>query len=180
MRDTVEYDVGDFSRENDNRGVYARFYYAPVKNEEASAAEGRPVFVDKEFIEIIAAGNSTNIVGRKATDMDKRRFSKEYSLFKSGDDEQMVGTPLTEVPWITRSQVEELMYRKIRTLENLAELSDGMINAPGMYELKRKAEAWLKKASEAAPFTAMQAEMEALRAELAALKNAPNKVAKTG
>jgi hypothetical protein len=170
MREAVDYDVEDFERPDARKGVNARFYYVPKKNEAQSAAEGRPVFEDKEYVELIAAGNSTNIIRRPIYESDKRLYREEYKMFKSGDEEQIVGTRLTEIPWLTRSQVEELMYRKIRTLEGLADVSDHDCNIPGMLDLRRKAQAWLDKAKEAAPFTAMQAEMEAMRAELAALK----------
>jgi acyl-CoA-binding protein len=173
MRDVAEFDVSDFENPNSEKGIYAKFYFFPVEDTRQSAEAGRPVFVDKEFVEIIAAGNQNNIVRRPVGRMDIDRFPRQYALFKQGDAEQMIGTPLTEVPWVTRAQVEEFAYRKIRTLENLAEMSDAQCNAPGMYDMKNKAKSWLQKANEAAPFTAMHAEMDALRAELAALKVAP-------
>lgn len=168
MRDTIEYDVSDMDA--NDKGVYAKFYMFPMEDARASAEAGRPVFVDKEFVEILAAGNQNNIVRRPASEMDKVRFRRQYDLFKQGDSEQMVGTPLSEVPWVTRSQVEEFAYRKIRTLEDLANISDAQCTLPGMYDMRRNAEAWLKKASDAAPFTAMMEEIEALKAELAAMK----------
>jgi hypothetical protein len=170
MRDSVEFDVNDFQDPNLNKGVYARFYFVPRKDEVASAQEGRAIFHDVEYIEIIAAGNANNIIRKPVRDEDRFRFRDQYEKFRQGDTEQLCGTPLTEVPWLTRSQVEELMYRKVRTVENLAEISDSACNVPGLLDLRRKAEAWLVKAKEAAPFTAMQAEMDALRAELDALK----------
>lgn len=170
MRESAEFDVKDFDDPNNNKGVYARFYWTSVQDHRASSEEGRPIFKDCEFVEIIAAGNANNIIRRPARDMDRDRFHREYAMFKAGDAEQMVGTPLAEVPWITRSQVEELVYRKIRTLEELANISDHACSVPGMLELRRKAQAWMKKAEEAKPFTAMQAELDALKAQLAAMK----------
>ncbi len=170
MREAVDYDVKDFEDPNARKGVYARFYLVPKQNEAESAKEGRPVFEDKEYIELIAAGNSTNIIRRPVYESDKRQYREEYRMFKEGDNEQIVGTRLDEVPWITRSQVEELMYRKIRTLEALADVSDQDCNVPGMLDLRRKAQAWLQKANEAKPFTAMQAEMEEMRKTIAALQ----------
>lgn len=172
MNEVADFDVAEFDDPNSNKGVYARFYYVPKPDLVASTEAGRTIFVDREYIEIIAAGNANNIVRRPASDMDRQRFSAAYARFKAGDAEQLIGTPLVEVPWLTRSQVEELMYRKIRTLEELAQINDTACNAPGMYDLRRKAKAWLDKAAEAAPFTKMQAEMDALRAELDAFKAA--------
>jgi hypothetical protein len=179
MRDTFEFDVKDFEDPNNNSGVYARFYLASKEDRAESEKAGRPIFKDVEYIEILAAGNANNIIRKPASDVERYRFRQQYAKFKEGDTEQLTGTPLTEVPWITRSQVDELLYRKVRTLEQLASLNDADCNVPGMYELKRKAAAWLVKAQEAAPFTAMQSELDALRAELDALKNQklPEKVA---
>lgn len=168
-RETAEFDVQDFENPDMDRGVYARFYYVPKKDEAASALEGRPVFKDVEYVEIVAAGNQNNIIRRPAREPDIRRFRRQYDLFKRGDEHQIVGTPLTEVPWLTRSQVEEMSYRRIRTLEELSVVGDDVCSAvPGMYDLKRKAAAWIQKASEAAPFTAMQAKIDELEARLAA------------
>lgn len=172
MRDTYEFDVQDFDDPNENKGVYARFYMMAELNEAQSVEAGRPIYIDKEYVEILAAGNANNIVRRRASDMDKRRFRREYALFKQGDNEQITGTRLSEIPWITRSQVEELNYRKIRTIEELAEISDGACNAPGMYELKRKAQAWVQKADAAAPFTQLIAENEELKKRLETLEAA--------
>lgn len=170
MNEVADFDVAEFDDPNSNKGVYARFYFVPKPDVAASVEAGRTIFVDREYVEIIAAGNANNIIRKPADDRDRQRFHVQYTRFKAGDTEQLVGTPLVEVPWLTRSQVEELMYRKIRTLEELSEISDSACSAPGMYDLRRKAKAWLDKAAEAAPFTKMQAEMDALRNELDALK----------
>lgn len=163
MSQMIEYDVADFEDHNSTKGTYAKFYIVPMKDERLSAEQGRPMFKDVEFIEIMAAGNANNIIRRPATDMDKGRYRRIYEMFKAGDAEQIVGTLLIEIPWISRSQVEELNYRKIRTVEALAEVSDTDCNVPGMFELRKKARAWMTKANEAAPFTSMLAEIDELK-----------------
>jgi hypothetical protein len=178
MRESVEYDTNDFNNENDTKGVYAKFYISPLKNETLSAEQGRPVYEDKEFIEILASGNSNNIIRRKASDMDRQRFRAAYAKFKEGDAEQLVGTPLSEVSWVSRSQVEELAYMKCRTVEQLANIMDqACTGVPGLYDLKRKATAWLLKTEGEAPFTALAKENEDLRSELEALKNTVKELA---
>lgn len=172
--EAVDFDVKDFEdRYNGDKSVYARFYIRPVQDEHASAAEGRPIFKDKEYVEIIAAGNSNNIVRRPVSDMDRQRFYAAYGKFKQGDQEQMIGTPLTEVPWITRSQCEELNYLKIRTLEQLGSLDDQACGKiPGLYDLKRKAGAALESAAGSAPIHKLQKENDELKAQIAALQDA--------
>jgi hypothetical protein len=171
--ETAEYDVQDFNeRYAADKSVYARFYTMPVKDEHASANEGRPIFYDKEYIEIRAAGNQNNIVQRPSMQQDRERFSRQYAAFKQGNSEQVVGTPLTEVTWLTRSQVEELAYVRIRTLEHLSSVSDDICSKmPGLQDLKRKAAQVLEAAEAVAPITALQEENEGLKAQVAALTN---------
>lgn len=171
MRETADFDPSDFENPDDLRGLHIRFYIVPKQDDAASAEAGRPIFVDKEYVEIIAAGNANNIIRRPVRDEDKRRFRSSYERFRAGDLEQLVGTPLTEISWLTRSQVEELMYHKVRTVEQLAEISDQFCtSAPGLYELKRKAKAYVESADGEAKFTGLYAELEALRKELAAMQ----------
>ena len=173
MREQADFEVEDFENRNSTKGVYAKFYWKAKQDEAESAKEGRPIFKDVAYVEIIAAGNSNNIVNRPVTELDRRRFAQAWGKFNAGETEQLTGTPLSEIPWITRGQVEELNYIKCRTLEHLSELNDGACNsAPGLYDLKRKAQAWLKKAEDAAPFTALHQENDALKSEIAALKEA--------
>lgn len=160
MRETAEFDVKDFEDVEGTKGVYPRFYKRPKLDAAASAREGRQVYKEVDYIEIVAAGNQNNVVDRPVTDLDKRRFSRQWEQYSAGDTEQLNGTPLTEVTWIARSQVEELLYRKVRTLEQLSELPDNVCGSmPGMFELKRKATTWLANAEKAKPFTEMESKM---------------------
>lgn len=169
--EVADFDVKDFEDRNaGDKAVMTRFYLRPVKNEHESALQGRPIFYDREYVEIRASGNSQNIVNRPASDLDRQRFARQYAMFKAGNDEQVVGTRLTEVAWLTRSQVEELAYLKVMTLENLASLNDQTcINVPGLHDLKRRAKLALEQAENAAPLTALQQENSELKSQLAAL-----------
>lgn len=169
---TFDGNVEDFAnRYAGDRGVHAKFYNHPEQDHEASAAAGRPIFKDTEFVEIIASGNSTNIIKRPARSADKQRFSKQYSAFLEGRGDELYGTPLKEVTWITRSQVEELAYMRICTLEQLAGVSDSVCSrAVGLYDLKRKAENALAAASDAAPMTELVEENKRLQEQLDAQK----------
>lgn len=162
---TFDGNVEDFeNRYAADRGVHAKFYLFPQQNEQKSASAGRPIFDDTEFVEIIAAGNSTNIIKRPAREQDRQRFARQYASFKAGNEDEVHGTPLHEVPWVTRSQVEELSYMRIRTLEQLAGLADSTCGQTiGLYELKRRAIAALESADSAAPITELTLENEELK-----------------
>lgn len=168
-------DLEDFESNDPMRGLHVRFFMHPVQDMAASDEAGRPIFVDTQFIEILAAGNSTNIVVREVRETDKQKFRKVYEQFIAGDGDAISGTPLTEVSWITKSQCEEMRFMKIRTVEQLADLNDNVaLNNSGFVTLKQKAKMWLDKSAAAAPFTAMQAENEAMRAELAEMRELLN------
>jgi hypothetical protein len=170
----ADFDYKDFDDRNAaDRSVHTRFFLNPVKDEAASAEAGRPIYADREYVEIRASGNSTNIVCRPVTDMDRQRFHRQYMLFKSGHAEQVVGTRLSEVPWITRGQVEELTYLKILTVEQLSAVNDQFCTTiPGIYELRRKAQMFLESAVSSAPITALQKENEELKSQIADLMEA--------
>ena len=162
----------DFERREaaDNK-LAIKFFVKPVQNDEKSAAEGRPIFDDKEYIEIRVPGDQSNVIIKPVRDEERHRFRRQYDAFKRGHEEQGSGTPLAEVPWITRSQVEELKYLKVNTLEQLAELNDGVCSRfPGMTTLKQRAQRHLELAKEAAPSQALEKFKEEMNAELAALK----------
>ena len=168
----ADFDVSDFnSREAADKNVYVKFYTRPKENEAKSAEAGRPIYDDVDYVEIRTPGNATNVVQRPVTDMDKRRFPQQYAMFKAGDAEQISGTPLAEAPWITRSQVEELSYLRIRTLEQLANVGDDVCTRmPGLFKLKQRAQQMVAKSESEAPFIKMQQENEELRNSVESLR----------
>jgi hypothetical protein len=162
-------------------GVHARFYTVAVHNEDKSATEGRPIYDEKDWIEIIASGNANNIIRRKASDEDKQRFHRQYTIFerdRSLTGEQLTGTPLAEVSWVTKSQVAEMAYMRIHTLEQLAVVDDNTCSRfAGLYDMKRKAKAAMEAAQKSAPMTEMALQMEQMKVQLEELL-AQNKLLK--
>lgn len=160
-----------------DRGIHAKFYTQSVNDEDASNKAGRPIFRDAEFVEIIAAGNSNNIMRRMATDEDRGRFRRQYEGFKQSSGEFVTGTPLSEVTWLQKSQVDELGYFRVRTLEVLAEVDDNVCSRmPGLMDLRRKAKQALEAAASAAPITELNAKLEEKDAQLAAMQEQMSKM----
>lgn len=164
-------------------GVHARFYTVAIQNEEKSAAEGRPIYEEKDWVEIIASGNSNNLIRRKASEEDKQRFSRQYSIFqrdRSMTGEQLTGTPLAEVSWVTKSQVAEMAYMRIHTLEQLAHVDDNTCaRFAGLYDMKRKAKAAMDAAEKSAPMTEMALQIEQMKLQMTELLE-QNKLLKEG
>lgn len=138
-----------------------RFYSKPVKNNFRSESEGRPVFEDKEFVEILVPGDRKTVVDTLVKDEHKRRWPREYAAFKAGQEVPVEGTPLEEWPQITRSQVEELKFAHIRTVEQLASLPDDPLNrsvSMGGFALREKAQRYLEALNGNAQTEALAAE----------------------
>lgn len=174
--DTFDGDPNLFSRANaGDDSLFVVFYMGVLKNEPKSIEAGRPIFDDVECIRIIVPGDKNNIIDRPARADDKRRFGKQYQLFKDGrkEDEQISGTRLTEWPFLTRAQCEEFRYLGIHTVEQLAEVRDDITSrVPGMVQLKEHAKVWLGKTKSAAEAARTANEMAELRSKNETLERA--------
>jgi hypothetical protein len=163
----AEYGMTDFAlRENAayeaDAKLLVHFDMRPHMDKVKSKAEGRPIFVPREYITIHVPGDKNNVVCHPVSDLDRRRFPRQYARFKANEQQSDTGTPLETVPWITREQVEELKYFKVRTLEALADLSDGNLQKfHGIQKLKQKAADQIARAKMDAPAAKLQEELRA-------------------
>lgn len=163
--------MGDGRFAADNH-LIVRFYMDARLNRTKTAEEGRQIWEDTTYIEIMQPGNKESIVRRPATEMDKRRFASKFRDFEAMNNQEAVtGTLLEEWPAVTRAQVEELRYFNIRTVEQLRDLSDSNAqNIMGVQMLKQKAKHFLEAADQG-----KVEDMAKRIAELEALVNAKPK-----
>jgi hypothetical protein len=155
------------------KSVFAKFYLHPELDKTETSLQGRPIYKDREYVEIQAAGNQNNIVIRPASDMDRNRFRGAYQAFKEFGEDHLVGTPLKEVPWLTRSQVEELAYWRIRTLEQLAGVNDDVVlKVPGLGDLRKRAIFTVEKVASDAPVAALQTENDQMKLQIQSMQQA--------
>jgi hypothetical protein len=168
MSAMADFDVEDFeNRTKSDPKAFVRFFIRPVRDDAKSLEAGRPIFTDKEYCEIIVPGNQTNRPIKRVDSIVKQRYAQQYAKWKAaGEAEDFIdGTHLTEVPWVTRSQVEELAYLRVRTLEQLAVVGDDVCTrVPGLYDLKKKAIAMVEKSETDAPILKLQAQFDELKA----------------
>jgi hypothetical protein len=171
--ETFEADVNLFSRQfAGDETLFVVFYMGVVKNEGRTVEEGRAIFDDVECVRIIVPGDKNNVVDRPAQPSDKQRFSRQYDLFKKGvaEEDQVSGTRLTDWPFLSRAQAEELRYLGIKTVEQIANVRDDITTkVPGLVSLKQNAGVWLAKATksaEAAQFTKRMQEQDSAIANL--------------
>jgi hypothetical protein len=154
------------------QGAIVEFYMEAVEFKAESEREGRPIFREIPFVRIQNPGDRNNVLEVKANEHYKQRYPRQWDAFQRGQGGEMVGTPLNQWPQITKSQAKEAEYFSIRTVEQLAEVTDTAIKKIGMgwMELRKKARDDLQAAAGTAPITALQAENERLRQEFEALK----------
>jgi hypothetical protein len=136
-----------------------------------TAAEGRPIYMDEEFIKIF--NSKDNIIERPVRDSDKQRWPRQYQAWKlTGESTPgAAGTRLEFWPQMTRAQVEEFKYFKIFTVEQLAEAPDSSVGKlPGITKLKQLAKAHMETARGELPLLKMQMQLDAKDGEVEELK----------
>jgi hypothetical protein len=149
--------------------LWVKFTLRPKEEPAATAEQGRPIFTEVEWITIMIPGER-DTVERPMEAQDYKRFAKQYAHWKQTGMEAAVGTPLAMWPLVTPGQIEELKHFRVRTVEDLANLADGVTQRfMGIQALKQKAKAFLEAAS-ANGGAKMQAAIEAKEAQIATLE----------
>lgn len=155
----------------DDDKLLVRFETRAVKNEFRSNKEGRPIFEDADYIQIIIPG-SRDISSFPMDDQYKRRFRKRYEDWLGNREATRIdGTLLAELSWMTKSQIAELNYSNIFTVEQLANLSDTHARQfMGNHQMRDRAKNFLAQAAGEAPMLRLQAELEQRDNHIAALE----------
>ena len=152
----------DGKQHADDDKLRVRFFVDAVKHDKKSEEAGRAIYYDQEFIQIIIPG-SRDISTYALDEHYKKRFAKHYATWKAagGGEQKIDGTILAELPWMTKSQIAELNYSNIQTVEQLANLSDTLAQQfMGNFKLRERARNFLAAAAGEAPALKLQAALE--------------------
>jgi len=161
---------------NADSRLQVRFYKRPVQQEQETLAAGRPIFKEFDFVHICVAGDSLTEIDTYALASHKARFPIHWANYmnrQGADDQEVVGTPVSEWPIVSKSQAEELRALKFHTVEAIAGASDQQLQRMGMaagmspYAFRDKAKAFLNLATNAAETDKREQEINALKEELA-------------
>ena len=161
---------------NADSRLQVRFYKRPVQQEQESLAAGRPIFKEFDFVHICVAGDSLTEIDTYALASHKTRFPIQWANYQNrlgADDQEVVGTPVSEWPIVSKSQAEELRALKFHTVEAVAGASDAQLQRMGMaagmspYAFRDKAKAFLNLATNAAETDKRESEINSLKEELA-------------
>jgi len=163
---------------NPDSRLAVKFYKRPVKLEDESIAQGRPIFQEYDFIKILVPGDALTEIDTYVTENHKTRFPIQWANYmnRTGSEIGFSGTPITEWPLISVSQAEELKGIKFHTVESIAHSSDqqlqriGMIAGMSPHNFREKAKAFLNLASESAEVSKREEELTQLREENAKIK----------
>lgn len=151
------------------KGLAIRF---ELVSKQVGEENGIPVFKDIEYIEKRIPGDRTNIVFKPLRDADKKEFAAQYQHWLATREDPKSGYPLKDWPPLVRSQVEQLAFHGVKTVEELANLSDSVCQSigSGTLAVRQKAKDWLDRAKGAGPESALRAELDAKDNEIATLK----------
>jgi len=107
-------------------------------------------------------GDKLSVIERPVDSIDARRFADRYSKWKAGAGNVIEGTPLSSLPKMTPSKVEEYKFFGLHTVEQLAEANDNLGQKFfGFQEDKRSAKAFIEIAKGNAPIEKMNEELKA-------------------
>lgn len=170
MSDAPEFRV---SNRDERDSAIPRFYVETLQNQAASNERGQPVFYEREMVEILIPGDRNSVHHAIVGAQHRQRWPTQYAAFKAGLEAPLEGTPLEMWPGIPRPQVEELKFAHIRTVEQLAELSDASLSkviSIGGFSLRDKAKRFLELAAGQAPMEKLAAENAEKDAKIATME----------
>jgi hypothetical protein len=156
--------------------LQVRFYKRPVQQEAETLEAGRPIYKEFDFVHICVAGDTLTEIDTYALASHKARFPIQWANYQNrvgANDQEVVGTPVSEWPLVSKSQAEELRAMKFHTVESIANASDQQLQRMGMaagmspYAFRDKAKSFLNLASNSAETDKRAQEIENLRQELA-------------
>jgi hypothetical protein len=154
----------------DNK-LFVQFHMRAVKAGAKSEQAGRPIFEDIPYIRIHVPGDKTTVIEEPVTEEHRARFADRWAKFERGLSQSPEGTPVEQWPLITTGQAYEFKAMNIFTVEQIAGMSDASAQKfMGGYELRRKAEVFLKVSKDTAEAQRLAIENDELKGMLAALK----------
>ena len=161
---------------NADARLQVRFYKRAVQQEQETINAGRPIYKEFDFVHICVAGDTLTEIDTYVLNSHKLRFPIQWAQYQNrvgADDQEVVGTPVTEWPIVSKSQAEELRALKFHTVEAIAGASDAQLQRMGMaagmspYAFRDKAKAFLNLATNAAETDKRETEINSLKEELA-------------
>lgn len=168
--------LGGFSMVDESRyaadnKLFVEFYRQPVLQPGKSRDEGRAVYEEVDYIRIYVPGDKSSVIERPVNYMDAERFADRYKKWQAGQEQAVIGTPLTALPGMTPAKVEEYKFFKVVTIEQLADANDNLGQKFMSFQAdKTRAKNFIEVAKNNAPVEQMRSELEKRDAEIENLR----------
>lgn len=151
--------------------LFVQFYDGTRLDKKATEVEGRPIYKTVPWVKILIPGDRNSVIDTYADDTHIARFPRQWSQYKAKESQKIEGTLLSDTPFITRAQLQELEYFQVFTVEQLADANDNLATRiPIFHDLKRKAQTFAKQAKDSALAQKLASENEQKDARIAALE----------
>jgi hypothetical protein len=164
-----------------DENLKVKFFKKPELSTLKSQEAGRPIYDELDFVLILIPGDQQTRLETIATEHYKKRFPVEWKRYQDQNVSSESGTPLSAWGMIPQSQVAELAYFNITTVEALAELDD--YNASkfmgGLVNMREKAKRYIQASKGSAELERQNAELAKRDAEIAELRRLVEEVAAT-
>ena len=173
---TIFEEPNEFAKPDETRfsmdsKLYVEFYRKPVLQPGKSREAGRAVYEEIDYVRIHVPGDKSSVIERPVSQQDVFRFQDRYNKWKAGQEEAVSGTPLSALPGMTASKVEEYKFFKLVTVEQLAEANDNLgAKFMSFHQDKQRAKAFIEVAKNNAPIEKMNEELQKRDAEIENLK----------
>lgn len=158
--------------DSDRDTAKPRFFLEPVHMAFKSEQAGKPIYEDREYVQIITPGIAKSQPIEEVNADHKRRWPREYQIFQDGLEEPIDGTPLEQWTPMTPAMCLMLKAMHIRTVEELAGITDTVLQDIGMggRQFRDRAKAYVEATETEAPLQAAIARAEAAEAAVQSLQ----------
>ena len=162
------YDV----RHGDDRELIVEFVKEAVRNNFKSEQAGHEVYEDRDFVWIRFAGDRTRELKKPVTEEHRQRWPVQWARYQAQEAQVNEGLPLEEWAAISKSTALNLKGQNVFTVEQLSAIGDHVIDKLGMgaRELRKKAQAFLSRATDGAETMRLIEENRKLREDMEVLK----------
>jgi hypothetical protein len=173
MSDAPDFEILPNDRNGPRDNAIPRFYTRAVQNNFKTQQQGTPQFDTVEFVEILIPGDRRATWDGMVKEEHKKRWPREYRYFKDGLEAPVDGLPITEWAGVTKGEAETLIFAHVKTVEQLAALSDEQLTKTlpmGGYKVRERAKRHLEQAAGNAPMEKLAAENEQQKATIVELQ----------
>lgn len=162
-------------------GLIVRFFKQAVANPAKSDLEGKPVFEDRDFVQIVTPGGKSDLTRevikhqREEIPPDTTRWHNQWQAYLNQQQQVHDGVPLENWPAIAYAPaaIKGFKVAEVYTVEQLANFPDSALGSIPVMDGRKWRDLAIKFVEQArggAPITALKAENDTLKADMAIMR----------